>query len=420
MTPAPRLASYAGLAVLGAAGAVLLGRPELAALAAPAALLVAFGIARRPAAIEIDVTVDLRSAVEGDVVRVHVRLASPTPVERAEVLLAVPPGLTPISPDPVAVRILPGDPVDVVFEVRCDRWGLHHLGRVVVRATGGLGLVRHEREVPAACAVKVHPAAEVLRSMITPADTNPWAGNRVARQKGSGIEFADVRPFSPGDRVRSVNWRVTARLGQPYVNDQRIERTADVVLFLDTFNEARCDPDTTLGLAVRAAASLGASHLGAHDRVGLVTFGGVLEWLRPGFGPRQLHRVVDALLASRVYASEASKTVAAIPHRALPPAALVIGLTPLLDDRGVGALLDLRHRGFDVAVVDVFPLVALPPGTGEAEQLGRRLWQVHRESIRSRLAELGVPAVTWAEGVPFAAVIEEVRSYRRQRRVAPA
>ena len=90
-------------------------------------------------------------------------------------------------------------------------------------------------------------------------------------------------------------------------------------------------------------------------------------------GSVQLYRIVDALLDTDIALSYAWKGADVIPPRTLPPQALVIGLTPLLDERSVGALLDLRARGFDLAIVDVSPLpaagtrsprAALAPGPG--------------------------------------------------------
>ena len=69
--------------------------------------------------------------------------------------------------------------------------------------------------------------------------TQPFAGNQVARQKGEGLEFADLREFAAGDRVRSINWRASARRNVLVVNERHPERNADVILFLDTFADAR-------------------------------------------------------------------------------------------------------------------------------------------------------------------------------------
>ena len=56
-------------------------------------------------------------------------------------------------------------------------------------------------------------------TLLRPSETQVFSGNHVARQKAEGIEFADIRQFVAGDRVRHVNWRATARRGELWVNE---------------------------------------------------------------------------------------------------------------------------------------------------------------------------------------------------------
>ena len=98
----------------------------------------------------------------------------------------------------------------------------------------------------------------------------------------------------------------------------------------------------------------------------------------------------------------------------------MIALSPLLDERAVGALIDLRARGFDLAVVELSPFPFVPEGETETQRLAYRLWRLRREAVRSKYAALGVPIVEWHEGVPMEAVVEEVRAFRRHARVVRA
>jgi uncharacterized protein (DUF58 family) len=229
-----------------------------------------------------------------------------------------------------------------------------------------------------------------------------------------------MRPFVPGDRVRRINWRASARRHELWVNEAHPERNTDVILFLDTFAEARDEAAGTLDMAVRGASSLASRYLARNDRVGLVSFGGILRWLVPSMGRTQLYRIVDALLDTEVALSYAWKDVDVIPPRTLPPQALVIALTPLLDDRTAAALLDMRARGFDLAIVDVSPLPFVGPGTTEAERLARRLWALHRDVLRHRYRELGVAVAEWNEEGSLQGTLEEVRSFRRAARTVLA
>ena len=89
------------------------------------------------------------------------------------------------------------------------------------------------------------------------------------------------------------------------------------------------------------------------DRVGVVTFGGVLHWLAPGSGVTHALRIADALASSEVFMSYVAHDVTVVPPAILPSRALVLAITPLLDERGARALLDLCARGHDVAVIEI-------------------------------------------------------------------
>src|SRR5207244_8860134 len=149
-------------------------------------------------------------------------------------------------------------------------------------------------------------------------------------------------PCVPGDRIRRVNWRASARRGELWVNEQHAERNADVVIFLDTFTEAARGGRSTLDLALRAAASLVARYLREKDRVGFVTFGGMLNWLLPSTGTAQLYRIVDSLLDTQIVLSYGWRDLGVMPRRVPPPQPPVGAVTPLLDERAATALLDLR------------------------------------------------------------------------------
>ena len=172
-----------------------------------------------------------------------------------------------------------------------------------------------------------------------------FTGSEVARVKGDGIEYADLREYVPGDRLRSINWRASARRDGFVVNEQHPERNTDVVLFVDSFADVRHGGRSTLDDAVRATGTLAARYLERRDRVGLVTFGGILRWLQPGMGPAQRFRLVETLLETGVEPTYTWRDVNVIPARILSPKALILGITPLLDARFVTTIADLRAGG---------------------------------------------------------------------------
>ena len=126
-------------------------------------------------------------------------------------------------------------------------------------------------------------------------------------------------------------------------------------------------------------------YLERRDRVGLVGFGGVLRWLHPGMGLSQRYRLIETMLETGVEPTYTWRDVNLIPARILPPKALVLGLTPLIDPRFIAALSDLRARGFDVVVVEVDPIPLVEAGSTKIEELSYRLWVLEREVLRAGL-----------------------------------
>jgi len=411
----PRLPAYAALAAAGLLAGLVLGRVELVALAAPFALaaVVAPALAREPS-LRADLVLDRERALEGETVHATIALEAPAKT-LVDVLLELPDQLS-AEGNPRSVVA----PRTLELDVHAGRWGAFVLGPPLVRARDRLGFYAWEARSGSRVPLRVYPSVEALHALLPPLETQVFVGNQVSRAKGDGIEFADIRAWAPGDVPRRINWRATARRGELWVNEQHPERNTDVVLFIDTFTDANARGRGTLDMTVRAATSLAHRYLQRKDRVGLVSFGGFLSWLVPASGTRQLYRIVDSLLQVDIVLSYAARGVDVLPPRSLPPKALVLALTPLLDARTPPALLDLRARGFDLVVVEVSPVPFVDPGGDELARLSYRLWHLSREAMRARYQLAGVPVVEWLDGVPLNVPLEEVAAFRRYARPARA
>jgi uncharacterized protein (DUF58 family) len=407
------------LAAVGLVAGLGLRRAELAIVAAPFAVLVASGVRARTPDIRAWFELERERALEGDELDATVTVRSASGVDRLEVGLVVPRGLEVAEGrNPVALRLAPGEERELPLRLLCRRWSSVQVGELRLRARDRIGLVRHESRVDRRRPLRIYPGPERLKALVPPAHTQAATGNEVARVRAEGLEFADTRPFVAGDLMRSVNWRATARLGTLVVNERHPERNADVVLFVDSFAEARESDEGTLEHAVRAAATLADRFLERRNRVGLVAFGGVLRWLEPGTGLVQRYRLVDALLETGVEFSYAWKDVNVIPARTLPPRALVVALTPLLDERSVAALVDLRGRGHDLVLLEVSPEPYLDPGRAPTDDVALRLWTLQRAELRARFERLGVAVATLDGTRSLEVALEGVRAYRRHARLA--
>jgi uncharacterized protein (DUF58 family) len=165
-------------------------------------------------------------------------------------------------------------------------------------------------------------------------------------------------------------------------------------------------------MAVEAVVELARSHLGLQDRVGLVGVGGYLDWIVPGLGARQLHRLVDAVLDTQVVVSLADRSLALVPAQALPPRAFVVALTPLVDPRSAGLLARVKSRGCDLAVIEVSPVAFIDRPVRAADRLAFRAWELERSVTRRRLRSIGATVVEWRRGEAFATVMAEATTWR--------
>jgi uncharacterized protein (DUF58 family) len=244
-----------------------------------------------------------------------------------------------------------------------------------------------------------YPAPAQQRTQVMLSRLPNRLGEHAARTFGEGIEFAGVREYVPGDRQRSINWPASTRRGRLQVNTFAAERSQDVVLLVDATSDVGEPGSSAVDLALRGAAAAARAYLDARDRVGVITYHwGAIGWLVPGLGRRQLYRIIDSMVtrlgATGPIGSASSTSMRRLPRAALPPGALVVVFSPLLDQRFVETLRDMRERGFIVLVVDV--LNADPPMRPRStDRMARRIWRMEQEAIRFSLRELGVPVVHW-------------------------
>jgi uncharacterized protein (DUF58 family) len=382
------------LLTLGLTGlfiAVLARRPEFAGLAAPALVLLAAGRARpQLPRIIVRAKPTTRRAFEDERLAVDVTADG---TDDYSVRWRLHPG-----PEIAPVGATAADGRQARFVVTPERWGRRQIGKleVTLRDRWRLAEGHATMTLPA---LDCYPTPARQQTTVVLRRLPNRLGEHPARTSGEGIEFFGVREYVPGDRQRSINWAASTRRGRLQVNTFAAERSQDVVLFVDSTSDVGQPGSSALDLALRGAGAAARAYLEARDRVGVITYQwGGASWLAPGLGRRQVYRIIDSMLASPVLADTGGyargASFARLPRAALPPGALVVVFSPLLDQRFVEALRDMRERGFSMLVVDV--LNTEPPARRRTEdRLARRLWRMEQDAIRFSLRELGIPVVHW-------------------------
>ncbi|ATO63952.2 DUF58 domain-containing protein [Mycobacterium avium] len=270
-----------------------------------------------------------------------------------------------------------------------QRWGRYHVAaRVDVLARGGL-----------LSGTALVDAAEVIVFPLTPPQPTPIPrtelldrlGAHLTRHVGPGVEYADIRPYVPGDQLRAVNWAVSARRRQLHVTQRLTDRAADVVVLIDGYRQPAGPATQATERIVRGAAQVVQTALRHGDRAGIVALGGNRpRWLGADIGQRQFYRVLDTVLAAGGGFEHTTGTLA--PRAAVPAGAIVIAFSTLLDTEFALALIDLRRRGHVVLAVDI---LEGSPFEDEQDPLVDRMWALQRSAMYRDMATVGVDIVWW-------------------------
>jgi uncharacterized protein (DUF58 family) len=191
--------------------------------------------------------------------------------------------------------------------------------------------------------------------------------------KGTGMEFVDVREYLPGDDIRAIDWKVTARMGRPYVKKFVEERELTVILCVDASGSGYFGTRSQFKLeqSAQVAATLAFSAVTNNDKVGLLFFTDRVErFIPPRKGKQHVMRLVrDILLFEPA-------------HRGTRPAAALEYVMHILKHRAIVFLVsDFMGRGFSPEAVQIplgiaarrHDLVAIPitdPSEWELPRVG--------------------------------------------------
>lgn len=403
---------------------VSLGRPDFVAIAAPFVLGTALALTHRPRQAPTAVLTrdDDDPITEGGQITARITVHNPESAAMVSVVSATAGRWIRLSHGVGRyVDALPGGTaIEVGLHGTALRWGHHSIGPAAVHALACDGLLVSRQQILPALHERVYPSVDVFDSSQGLPKAAGMAGIHHSRRLGEGGELAEVRQFQAGDRLRRIDWRVSLRHQQLYVNATLSERDADVVLVLDVLHEAGPQPGSAsiLDTTVRAAAAIVEHYAHQGDRVAIIEFGPQMRRLRFGTGRRHFTAAREWLVDTRVLPGGLTSVDRLVSSGAIPSHAMVIMLTPLIDENSTAGLARLARSGRAMIAVDTLPPNLFPPARGEWTPSAYRLWQLERSNTLGRLRELGVPVQTWGGAGSLDAMIAEVARLGRVPRAA--
>jgi uncharacterized protein (DUF58 family) len=393
----------AGLLVI----AVLGRRPDAAVLGVPLAFIAVWGRYFRPSeqpAVQTELDADVLFEGQATTYRLQVPGSLDPDVD---LIVAALPRTRWFRYDPANAAIaepVSDGVVSLEVGVRSERWGLRHLERPNVIATSVLGGYRVPIPSAQALSVSTLPLREGFEAVDSVPRPAGLVGLHRSRRPGEGTELAGVRPFRTGDRLRRINWAVSARTSELHVTSTWSDRDTEVVILLDTGGEVGISEgidgrSSSLDTAVRAAASIAEHYLRHGDRVRLIDTGTVVRGVRAGSGRGHLRRILDVLVHADRKGRQQDEAQLARRHR-IRSDSLVLVLSPLLRQSMLGYIVTLVHSGCTVIAVDTLPpdvadVIDLEQHDAKTWPLAWRLRLLERRAELDRLGDLGVPTVRW-------------------------
>ncbi len=292
---------------------------------------------------------------------------------------------------------------DLAVVTRMIRWGHHGFGLGVVGVTSSWGAFHWGPAVLDDRDVEVIPVAPVFDAHAPMPHPLGLIGVDRSVRPGDGSEFAGIRPFQLGDRLRRIHWPSSLRSRTLNVTATYADHDSQVVVVVDAASDLGGSggidgAPSTLDSTVRAAAALSEHYIRRGDRVGLqVAWSLIPIRVRPSAGRAHLRRMLSSLAEVRPGGVHEEHNE---PRLRVDPRAVVLVCSPLISPATMQRVVSLASRGLTVVVIDTLPpdLVHLDSADKQDDagtMLAWRIRMLERQADVRSVTRAGIPVVPW-------------------------
>jgi len=385
--------------ILLASAGLLFSRAELVFIAAPILVSSAWAHQRRPRR-DADVTVTTTIADSNGTKIVGFRISIDAPPETDAVVVR----LYERGRERVELAVDRTTAADLTGQVIVVHSGQQEIVRVDFALVGPHGAVVTAPAGGPRSSRVIAPPIGSLRQVPLPFRMFGLSGGHDSARPGDGGEFRDISQFVSGDRLRRIDWKVTARRAQVpgdlYVRRSFSTADATVIIVMDSRDEvsvlaadqrnAKSDMATSLDVAREAASSIASAYVATGDRVGFRDLASSARSIIPAGGSRQLQRVLSAIARTRPIGAPQRRLRAPV----IPAGVLVYVLSTMLDGEAARMARLWRVAGHRVVVVDTLPPTPMQKLRRE-QQAAVWIVQLEREARIGRLSALGCDIIRW-------------------------
>ncbi len=388
-------------AVVLIAIALVWRRPDLLVIATPMATVTVWSLLTRPSrAPTFEDRLAHPTIREGDATTWHGEVSDEPMLDVAVAAVTSAAWIEARPSSGVATAAAVDGTAHLAVDLRSTRWGTRAIEPVDVLAATPWAAFRWQTRTARHPLVTL-PLPGVFDVNASARPNDGLVGLHRSARAGEGNEFAGIRPFHAGDRMRRINWARSARSGELQVNATRADLDTHIALVIDASDDFGVSEGidglaSSLDASVRAAGAIAEHYAPRGERVSLRAFGTrVAHTVAPGSGRAQLRRILDTLAQVRPgdpgrsgYRTPASR------QRGVIGGQITVMLSPLVAPDALDLAVSLGRQGMTVIVVDTLP-AHVSEDDDEYTSLAWRIRLLERRREVRLVLAAGIPVVEW-------------------------
>lgn len=360
-----------------------------------AALLAVFAVSyvqvrRTPVSMRSSTALGPNPCLEGSLVRMEMLASARSSVGGliTSVREVLPDGLEPAEP------VQMSGPVEGCFRatwcLRTLRRGLYTIAPLRATLADIFGLMGRSFKLGDESTLMVYPSYIPIDAS-RGKESSEMLGASTSGEKGASADFLRIRAYQPGDEVKTIHWRSSAKLGRLMVRELEKEETRSATIVLDCEESANRGREDLFELGVKIAASVAVSALDLNMEVKLVLCGEEPRIVEKGRGDVQYHRVLSELASVKPVGSTPLRLILESIAKGRERGGTLHVVSQALHENDVDVIAHLMHRGVEPLLI----LTRAPDAPGTAAAVKRMMGLGARVGL-AQVGEKGRVMVSWA------------------------
>lgn len=306
-----------------------------------------------------------------------------------------------------------GEKIRFHYEFNVPR-GRYTWQTIRLKASDPFTLFEKHIELPAEAHTLVIPEHDKVQHFkYHPKPTVRTSGPYLSRSAGSGVDFWGVREYHVGDSLRLIDWRKTARNPRFFFSKEfEREEMADIGLLLDArmVTNQYFGNENLFEFSIQATAALSKYFINSGNRVSMLVLSDRLVRVFPGYGKRQLTRILDQLAGCALGENITLESLKHLPVKLFPSRSVIVFISTLLSG-DFSTIARLQAEGYQLLVISPDPaqIISENQPHSSLDALAMRTVCLERTLLLRRFQQIGIQVIDWNINQPLIQTLRTAR-----------